>query len=227
MIGADLYLRHLRMLFQKCSNASGTFIFLTFCPVLPSVQRHRPKTGGIYPHSIFQCHMSQGVNTGFIYCHPAAFPKRRNTKLYCFSLPSCSIRKLFPRLHRFPAGTHTLHVPVHPCQQKQRYGRGALIQDSELHTVIQYLIPDSPLVQISPHPVKLSLGMGRAKGLLFWRWFCSGNIHRRLLTQDLYGFRISHAIYLHQKPEGRHSTDILDFQCHLLVISLILKLSWS
>ena len=60
---------------------------------------------------------------------------------------------------------------------------GTLIQDSELHTVIQYRIPDSPLVQISPHPVKLSLGR-QGKGS-FRRWFCSGNIHRRLLTQDL------------------------------------------
>ena len=87
----------------------------------------------------------------------------------------------------------------------------ALIQDSKLHTVIQYLIPDSPLVQISPHPVKTVIGQGQGKGLLPRRWFCSGNIHRSLLTQDFYGFRISHAIYLHQKPKGRHSTDIPGF----------------
>lgn len=87
----------------------------------------------------------------------------------------------------------------------------ALIQDSKLHTVIQYLIPDSPLVQISPHPVKAVIGQGQGKGLLPRRCFCSGNIHRSLLTQDFYGFRISHAIYLHQKPKGRHSTDIPGF----------------
>ena len=85
---------------------------------------------------------------------------------------------------------------------------GALIKDSDLQTVIQHIIPDSPLVQISTDSVEAVIWCGQRKGLLFWHWFFSWNTHGRLLTQGFHCFCIFHAVYLHQKPQGRHSTNI-------------------
>src|SRR5699024_1212146 len=144
-----------------------------------------------------------GINAGFIYYHPAAFPKRRNTKAvslftaFLFHSEALSLVVIDSPQKRIPC----LSPFIHTNKNSVMVG-GTLIQDSKLHTVIKYIIPNSPVVQVSPYPVKAVIGQRQGKVLLFLRWFFSGNIHRRLLTQGFHCFRISHPIDLPQKPEG-------------------------
>lgn len=61
----------------------------------------------------------------------------------------------------------------------------------------------------------------------FRDWYFFGNINGMVITEQFHRLRIRHAIHLHQNRRADSPPMSLDFQCHLLVISLILKLSCS
>ena len=103
----------------------GASSFLLLVPRLLSALRFHPETGDTYRFVHLPASYGQGHQYRLHTPLPDGFSPKAEHKSYtvCCFLP-VPFESSFPGCHKSHAETHTLLLPVHPCQQKQRYGRG-------------------------------------------------------------------------------------------------------